>query len=168
MAHKIIAITGLLIGIFSLAVGQTTGANYNRMLKTLLKHDVPEISVDSLKKCIDQVILFDAREKKEFDVSHIKGARHVGYEKFSLESIVDIPKNKRIVIYCSVGYRSEKITEKLKAAGYTNVMNLYGGIFEWVNQGNTVVDNTGNPTSKVHAYSYSWGIWLRKGERVYN
>jgi rhodanese-related sulfurtransferase len=138
------------------------------MLKTLLKHDVPEISVDSLKKCINNVILLDAREKKEFDISHIKGARYVGYDKFNIESIGDLPKDKRIVIYCSVGYRSEKITEKLRAAGYTNVMNLYGGIFEWVNQGNVIVDNTDSPTLKVHAYSHSWGIWLRKGERVYN
>ena len=43
-------------------------------------------------------------------------------------------------MYCSIGKRSEKVTQKLKKAGYNNVSNLYGGIFEWVNQGNEVVD----------------------------
>jgi len=37
-------------------------------------------------------------------------------------------------------------------AGYTNVSNLYGGIFEWVNQGNNVVDDNNRITPKVHAY----------------
>ena len=57
--------------------------------------------------------------------------------------------------------------EKLKAAGYRNVRNLYGSIFEWVNQDNPVVDNQGKPTQKVHAYSRTWGVWLNKGEKVY-
>jgi len=33
-------------------------------------------------------------------------------------------------VYCSLGIRSEVIAKKLKKAGYTNVFNLYGGIFE--------------------------------------
>jgi hypothetical protein len=71
------------------------------------------------------------------------------------------------VVYCTVGVRSEKVGEKLKAAGYQNVRNLYGSIFEWVNQGNPVVDNQGKPTQQVHAYSRVWGVWLNKGEKIY-
>ncbi|RYF52680.1 MAG: rhodanese-like domain-containing protein, partial [Cytophagaceae bacterium] len=35
------------------------------------------------------------------------------------------------------------------------------------NQGNPVVDSTGKPTRRVHAYSRTWGIWLNRGEKVY-
>jgi 3-mercaptopyruvate sulfurtransferase SseA len=67
-----------------------------------------------------------------------------------------------------VGYRSEKISEKLKQAGFKDVSNLYGGIFEWVNQGNPVVDENGKITDNIHAYSKTWGVWLNKGVKVYN
>mgnify|MGYP000312300498 CR=1 FL=1 len=59
------------------------------------------------------------------------------------------------------------ITEKLKKAGFTKVMNLQGGIFDWVNSGHSVYDNSGSETQKVHAYDKSWGKWLTKGEKVY-
>ena len=75
-------------------------------------------------------------------------------------------KNKTIVVYCSIGYRSEKIAEKLRRKGYT-VFNLYGGIFDWKNKGNTVVDSLGNTTEKVHAYNEAWSKWLFNGQKVY-
>lgn len=158
---------GTLLSFFTSCSAQVSSGSYNTMLKTLLKHSVPEITVDSLEKCIGNVILLDARELAEYNVSHITGARHVGYDNFSMQTVAGIAKDRHIVVYCSVGYRSEKITEKLKAAGFTQVSNLYGGIFEWVNQGNKVVDNSGKPTTKVHAYSKTWGVWLTRGEKVY-
>ncbi len=166
MVRKLMFLASLL-SFFTSCSGQVSSSSYNAMLNTLLKHSVKEISVDSLEKCVNNVTLLDTRELAEYNVSHISGAKHVGYDKFDLKSVADIPKDKCIVVYCSVGYRSEKVTEKLIAAGYTNVSNLYGGIFEWVNQGNKVVDNTGKPTAKIHAYSKSWGVWLSKGEKVY-
>lgn len=45
---------------------------------------------------------------------------------------------------------------------------MVGGIFEWKNQNNIVVDNSGAETQKVHAYGKTWGMWLNKGEKVYN
>ncbi|WP_159038468.1 hypothetical protein [Brumimicrobium mesophilum] len=44
---------------------------------------------------------------------------------------------------------------------------MYGSIFEWVNEGKPVYNLEGEETMKVHAYSKSWGIWLKKGEKVY-
>lgn len=136
----------------------------------MLKKDVPLITVPQLAnelKKPNQLVLLDAREKKEFEVSHLKSARWVGFETFTLDAIKQLPKDTPIVIYCSIGVRSEKVGEKLKSAGYQNVRNLYGSIFEWVNQGNTVYDLAEKPTPKVHAYDKKWGIWLTKGEKVY-
>ena len=71
-------------------------------------------------------------------------------------------------MYCSVGYRSEKISEKLEKLGYTNIYNLYGGIFEWKNVGKKVYDNKGQVTEKVHAYDNVWGRWLQNGEKCFD
>jgi rhodanese-related sulfurtransferase len=140
---------------------------YNAMLKTLLSHSVTEISVQQLTAQISDVLLVDAREQKEFTVSHISQSVWVGYDKLDLSPLANVPKNKPIVVYCSVGYRSEKVAEKLIAQGFTNVKNLYGGIFEWKNQDKPVVNEQGE-TNQVHAFSKAWGVWLKKGQKVYN
>lgn len=138
---------------------------YDKMLNKLLDHSVNELSVLEVKK-INHPVFLDAREKDEYNVSHIKNARWVGYEDFDASRLKGVQKSDTIVIYCSVGYRSEKITEKLNALGFQHVYNLYGGIFEWVNQDNPVYNDKGK-TPKVHGYSRAWGVWLNEGEKVY-
>lgn len=160
----------LILGIMSFlnSFSQVESTSYSLMLKALIKESIPIVAVADLdQKQIQSTTFIDSREKVEFDVSHIKGATWVGYDDFDMARMDDISKNEPIIIYCSVGYRSEKIGEKLLQAGYTNVSNLYGGIFEWVNQGKPIVDLSGKPTTKIHGYSKTWGIWLSKGEKVY-
>lgn len=139
---------------------------YDAMLNVLLSHSADEITVADLQGMPDALLL-DAREIDEFNVSHIKGARWIGYDAVQLNTVKDVDKTQAIVVYCSVGYRSEKIAEKLKSKGFQNVHNLYGGIFEWVNQRKTVVDTLMQPTDRVHAFDRTWGIWLSRGEKVY-
>jgi rhodanese-related sulfurtransferase len=144
---------------------------YNTMLKSMLKNDVPELTVDqadSIQLANSNVIFIDTREKKEFEVSHIRDAVWVGYDDFDLKRVKQIDKSNKIIAYCSVGARSEDVTRKLIEAGYTDVSNLYGSIFEWVNQGKPVYDSEGEETLKVHAYSKAWGVWLKKGEKVFD
>lgn len=141
--------------------------SFDVLLRGLIKKTVPIIKVQELKSKSTDVVLLDARELEEFEVSHLRNARYVGFNNFSLEGIKDIPKTAPIVVYCSIGVRSEKIGEKLLAAGYTNVKNCYGSIFEWVNQGNEIVDMQNQPTQKIHAYNKKWGVWVNKGEKVY-
>lgn len=134
------------------------------------RQSVPYISVNELAELKSQSILLDAREPAEFNVSHIKNAICVGYDDFKLKNIAQqLPdKNSKIVVYCSLGIRSEDIAEKLKKAGYTNVYNLYGGIFEWKNNGFPVFTNEDQETENVHAFSKKWSKWLLKGKQVYN
>ena len=137
------------------------------MLKTLLSHSVPEISVHQAAATRENVILLDVREHDEFVVSHLEGAHFVGYHNFTIDSVKSFNKNAQILVYCSVGYRSEKVAYKLKSEGFKNVSNLYGGIFEWVNQGHPIVDSAGKRTKRIHGYTKAWGIWLNKGEKVF-
>lgn len=157
----------IILSIFQTLAVSAQSKSFDLLLRSMIKKTVPIIKVQELKAQKGRVVLLDARERKEFEVSHLRDARYVGFNDFSIESIKDISKNSPIVVYCSIGVRSEKIGEKLLAAGYTNVRNCYGSIFEWVNQGNEVVDMQDKPTAKIHAYNQKWGVWVKKGERVY-
>ena len=138
---------------------KTESLAYDTLLKVMLSDSVPAISVQKLSSNKDEFIILDAREPEEYEVSRLPGAVHVGFEDFNIEDLPDIPKERPIVVYCSVGYRSEKIGERLTGAGFSNVRNLYGGIFEWVNQGQTVVNDDG-AVSKLHPYNMFWGTWI--------
>lgn len=147
---------------------KTKSPVFGTFLNTILSDSVPQITVDSLSTMNEEnYLLIDAREQQEFLVSHIPDSRFVGYEAFSMKSVTDVDKNRTIVVYCSVGYRSEKIGEKLQEAGYKDVQNLFGGIFEWVNRGGELVNESGK-TNLIHPYSKIWGVWLKEGEKAYN
>lgn len=134
-------------------------------------HSIPYISVEELamfqKK--GNTTILDAREKKEFDVSHIPSAKNVGFDHFDSEDkqLQQINKEAQIVVYCSIGIRSEKIGERLKKLGFANVKNLYGGIFEWKNKGYEVVDSTAQRTENTHVFSKKWSKWLHAGNPIY-
>jgi rhodanese-related sulfurtransferase len=124
------------------------------------------VQMSTVKDQLDSVIVLDAREYAEYAVSHLPGARFIGYDSFDVKQLADIPKDSPIVVYCSVGYRSGNVVEKMQKAGYSNVANLWGGIFHWVNMGNAV-ENESGPTNKIHPYSNKWGKWLTSGEKSY-
>lgn len=146
---------------------QVNSNSFGFMLKTLLSHTVPEVDVTEAAQAPSNTVFLDSRSREEFEVSHIRGARFVGYDNFSLDSVSDLSKSTPLIVYCSVGYRSEKVAEQLITAGFSDVANLYGGIFEWKNTGHPIVDETGATTESIHAHSKSWGIWLKEGNKVY-
>ncbi|MEN1786420.1 MAG: rhodanese-like domain-containing protein [Bacteroidota bacterium] len=135
-------------------------------LKKWTTGEVPALATMAVP---EEALLIDTREKTEFNVSHLEGAHWVGYQSFDLSQFLKTypDLNTPIIAYCSIGVRSEKIGIKLLKAGYTNVKNLYGGIFEWKNEGGTVVDPQGQPTEKVHAYNRFWGQLLTNADKVY-
>lgn len=146
-------------------VGSTA---YSLVLKGLLSKKVPHVGVSELKnQQPDSILYLDAREKREYGVSHIKGALNVGYDSLDLSTLDDVDKAQPIIVYCSVGYRSEQVTKQLIEKGFTNVKNLYGGLFEWINQDGGVVDTENAKTDSVHGFSPAWGIWLKKGNKTY-
>lgn len=129
-------------------------------------NSVEYVSVKDLN--FEDGVILDTRKLEEFKVSHIKNAAWVGYKRFNIKSIEKrFPdKTTPIVVYCSIGVRSEDIGEKLLEAGYTDVKNLYGGIFEWTNNGNALIDSVGT-TKKIHGYNKQWSKLLIQGQIVY-
>jgi rhodanese-related sulfurtransferase len=140
----------------------------SQVLKNLNNETVPYLKVEEIKSTKNLVFL-DAREPKEFNVSHIENAIFVGFDNFDQKKVTSVikDKNANIVVYCSIGVRSEKIGEKLLKLGYKNVYNLYGGIFEYKNNGGKVVDNQNKETDKIHTYNKEWSVYLKKGIKIY-
>lgn len=160
----------LLLGIGVGLQAQQTDPAYVKKLDRLYKETVPLVQPAELEQMMaegQKIIVLDTRAEREFEVSHIPGARFVDFDGFRKKDVADIPQDAKVIVYCSVGYRSERIGEKLQKLGFDDVSNLYGGIFEWKNQGKEVVDEAGAETEKVHTYNKDWGQWLLAGEKVY-
>lgn len=139
------------------ACGQTN--DFNTYINTYYNFSVDTLHPAHLEQMDSTIKIIDARSSSEFSVSKIKGAQYLNYESPDWETL-SIDSLDTIVVYCTIGYRSEKIGEKLKEKGYKNVYNLYGGILGWVNDGNKVYTPTGIVTQYVHTYDDSWGKWL--------
>lgn len=152
--------------LFNHSFGQKT---IDQMLESYNNQTVPYVSVQELAGWTD-VLLLDAREKSEYDISHIKNAVFVGYKTFDINTILrhHPDRNKRIVVYCSVGIRSEDIGEQLIMAGYTNIFNLYGGIFEWYQQDHPIYNLNDDRVHIIHGYQPRYSKWLTKGLKVYD
>lgn len=157
-----------IVFLFSLLLLSCYETSIDKALRKYNKRSVPYIQVEELASSQEYLIL-DTREREEFNVSHIPGAQWVGYKSFSIDQLKDsIPEtDMSLVVYCSVGVRSEDIGEQLIRNGYTNVKNLYGGIFQWKNNKEKVVDSTGRETQNVHAYSRYWSKLLTYANKVY-
>lgn len=134
---------------------------FDKKVDSYLSYTVPVINVKDAHIHKSDYIFMDAREFEEYQVSHIPGSRFIGFDNFSIHTLDDISKESSIIVYCSIGYRSEKIATKLKKAGFKKVYNLYGSIFEWVNEGYEISDKSGRNSNKIHTYNKNWSKWVK-------
>jgi len=133
---------------------------FDTQVRKYVKGSVPLIDVDMLVSEANNVLILDAREKEEYDISHIPGAKYIGHKKTDFSVLDGIPHDTRIVVYCSIGYRSEIIGKRITGKGYRNVENLFGSIFEWVNRGHPLENADGEIVTMLHAYSKAWSRWV--------
>lgn len=145
-------------------------SDFDKMISEEVKGSVPYIYPQELYDLLasgNSPHILDTRNYEEYNTSYIEGAVHVGFAGFSPKKINAVKKDEMIVVYCTIGARSETIGEKLIKKGYAKVFNLYGGIIHWVNEGYPVYKDEITLTKDVHVYSKSWGSWLRKGNPVF-
>lgn len=138
--------------------------------------DLRQLSPEQLLASDKPPLLLDVRKPEEFAISHLAGAIQVDPDASSAEvrrligtRMTAQSKNVPVVFYCSVGYRSSKLAERvrkdLKADGISTIANLRGGIFAWANQGLPVVDGKG-PTRAVHPFDDCRAPLLNPPSRV--
>jgi len=164
----ILLFTILFIGGASITAQNPSG--FDAECKKYISGTVPLAYSIELCRVINSpnVTILDAREEREYEVSHLPKSQYIGFDNFDSKSVNLIPKTDTIYIYCSIGYRSEKIGERLQKVGYANVFNLYGGIFNWANSGYKVVDKNNKQTKEVHGYNKEWSKLLNEKRCVIN
>lgn len=151
----------------SIIFSQEIDKDFQKMIER--KYDAfPTIQPEDAEAKIGKEVYFlDTRETVEFEVSHLPNAIHVGYDNLNWKKINTLDKKAEIIVYCSIGVRSQDIGKKLKEKGFKNVKNLYGGIFLWADQAREMEDQNQKSTNSVHGYNKYWGRWVKKAEVVY-
>jgi rhodanese-related sulfurtransferase len=143
------------------------------LLKKSLKHRFPKVEWISTQELADWLadkrrpapLLLDVRTPEEWNVSHLAGARRVDPNAAVESAVAGISKETPIVTYCAVGYRSGDMATKLRAAGFTDVRNLEGSIFEWANEHRPLVRDDQH-VNVVHPYNSLWGRLLADDVRA--
>ncbi len=142
-------------------------------MKQLVRSKFPKVrqlSTEELARWLTDTnqpapILLDVRKAEEFAVSHLPGATRVEPSAKAAEVLSSVPTNGTVVVYCSVGYRSSELATRLLEAGFTNVCNLEGSIFQWANEDRAIVKD-GIPATTVHGYNETFGKLLKPERRA--
>lgn len=84
----------------------------------------------------EDALVIDVRDAAEFAAGHLPNARHLPLAKLE-ESLVELEKYKSrpIIACCASGIRSAKACGVLRKAGFSNVVNLSGGVGTWAQAG---------------------------------
>ena len=139
---------------------------FNNAVIKFSEGKVPDINTHTLFKLYENYVVLDCREADEFEVSHLKNSICVGYHSFDITNIPHHIKNKNIVVYCTIGWRSEKIGEKLIQQGYKNVYNLKGSILKWNNDGYPLYTRDNVKTNKIHTYNNTFAKYVKSGQII--
>ena len=99
-----------------------------------------------------KVLVVDVRTKGERQVSIIPHS----IPKEDFERDETRYKNKKIIVYCTIGYRSGLYAAKLRKKGL-DAYNLKGGVLAWASAGQLFTDQKGQ-TKRVHVYGTKWNL----------
>lgn len=92
-----------------------------------------EITVADLKAWRDEGKphqLIDVREVAELKTASVDGATHIPMATVPARK-AEVATDKPVVVMCHHGGRSMQVTRWLRANGFSNAVNLNGGIDQW-------------------------------------
>ena len=98
------------------------------------------ISVQDTKMMIDSsdVFILDVRTQEEYDAGHINGSTLIPVQVIETR-LDEIPKDRKILVYCRSGGRSSEASQILIKNGFEEIYNMNGGIDDWIRSGFEVV-----------------------------
>lgn len=82
------------------------------------------------KETFDGVVFIDTRDAAQFAAGSIPGARHIEWREV-LSRIDEIPKDKKVILFCNTGSLSAQAAFALRVAGRDNVLVLQTGFDGW-------------------------------------
>jgi len=80
------------------------------------------------------VLFVDVREQGEYDTGHIPGITLIPIGEIQ-NRLVEIPKDKTVIIACQSGGRSSQVASFLREQGFANIHDLKGGFAAWQQAG---------------------------------
>jgi rhodanese-related sulfurtransferase len=104
----------------------SAAANVQALMETPMEVDVATAAAQFRAGAL----LLDVREPDEIAICAIAGSRHVPMRQVP-ESLPDLPQDRLILVHCHHGGRSLRVTQYLRANGFTQVSNVAGGIEAW-------------------------------------
>jgi rhodanese-related sulfurtransferase len=131
------------------------------ILKATKDLKVPIIKAAALNAIIDDtnLVLIDVRKTGEQQISMLPHALTTA--QFAEIFRHGIPKEKRLVVYCTIGYRSGRYAEELAKQGI-KAENLEGGVLAWSFAGGKFLTQDGKggwlETNRIHVYDAEWNI----------
>lgn len=133
------------------------------ILKATKDLKAPIIKAPELKAILEDtnLVLIDIRQPNEQEVSMLPHA--ITAAEFAARFRRGIPKEKRLVVYCTIGYRSGKYAEELAKQGI-KAENLEGGVLGWSFAGGKFLAKDANTkgdwveTNRIHVYDKEWNI----------
>jgi thioredoxin len=116
------------------------------------------VDPDSFEKGLSEkdVQLLDVRTPQEFEEGHIGSAMLANInekDEFS-RRVAALDKNKPVYVYCLGGGRSHKAVGIVKSDGFTNVVELCGGINAWRNADKKVEGVSNAPQMSEAEYNH--------------
>ncbi len=86
----------------------------------------------------DDYVMIDVRNNYESKIGHFKGALKPNLENFydfpQWLDEAEIPKDKKVLMYCTGGIRCEKFSVLMKEKGWDDVNQLHGGILRYAKE----------------------------------
>jgi rhodanese-related sulfurtransferase len=79
----------------------------------------------------DEFTLVDVRPQSDFDAGHIENAILIPFSDFMTSLDLLPAKDAKIVLYCGSGHRGGILLVAMQLMGYTDVVNLNGGLGAW-------------------------------------
>lgn len=76
------------------------------------------------------IFIVDCRSASHYKEGHIAGALSIPMQNMN-DRLDEIPKDKKILLYCNIGTASARAAQILTAAGYTDVYSSIDGILEY-------------------------------------
>lgn len=110
------------------AIGVDKVAGYITVDKLNLTETVTEMTSQDIHEAGIQIL--DVRGIDEYKSEHIPDVIHIHMGKVP-QRLADVPRDAPLAIQCGGGLRSQIVLSILEREGFTNLINLAGGIGAW-------------------------------------